>query len=369
MSLRPRCEIENMVCQGRSPHGGIDYSELAAQGISPEDILDFSANLNPFGPPPEVKRHLGRVDISHYPDTEAITLRKSLAKSMNVGMENILAGNGSTEIIRLAVQAYLNPGDSVLIIEPTFGEYEDACRIAGARFVKQVLLPANNFQLDISETEMLIHQHNPKAIFLCNPNNPTGRYLAKHHVERLLEVARDSLIIIDEAYLAFASYGESSIDLIERGNLLVLRSMTKDYALAGLRLGYGVASEEIIAVLRCVCPPWNVNALAQEAGVIAVEQGGYLESCRQELIKAKEYLTKEFSKLGLPPLPSETNFFLVRVGNAREFRQKLLHKGMLVRDCTSFGLPEYIRIAPRTLPGCERLVRAVKEVHSTCQHV
>lgn len=364
MPLRPKPEIESMVRQGRSPHGGINYAELEALGIRPEDILDFSANLNPFGPPPEVREHLGKVDISHYPDTEAITLRKSLAESLNVGTENILAGNGSTEIIRLAMQAYLAQGDRVLIIEPTFGEYEDACRIAGAEIIKQRLSPANDFQLDLTETEGLGHQHKPKAIFLCNPNNPTGRYLDRSNVKRLLEITTDSLMIIDEAYLTFVDYGESSIELIEKGNVLVLRSMTKDYALAGLRLGYGVANEEIIATLRCVCPPWNVNALAQEAGVIAVRQEQYLEQCRQELIKAKDYLIKELSGLGLPPLPSEANFFLVKVGNAYEFRQKLLRKGMLVRDCTSFGLPEYIRIAPRTMPECKKLVEAVREIYS-----
>ncbi len=348
------------------PHGGINYAELAAMGIQPEDILDFSANLNPFGPPPEVKEHLGKVDVSYYPDPEAISLRESLANSLNVGTENILAGNGSTEIIRLAMQAYLTQGNRVLIIEPTFGEYEVACQIAGAEIIRQKLSSANDFQLDMAETEELIHKHTPKVVFLCNPNNPTGRYFDRTHVERLLESAPESLIIIDEAYLTFVDYGESSIHLIESGNLLVLRSMTKGYALAGLRLGYGVASEGIISTLRCVCPPWNVNALAQEAGIIAMQpaSGGpdYLEHCRQELIKAKNYLIKELSELGLPPLPSEANFFLVKVGDASGFRQRLLHKGMLVRDCTSFGLPDYIRIAPRTLPECKRLIEAVREI-------
>jgi histidinol-phosphate aminotransferase len=150
--------------------------------------------------------------------------------------------------------------------------------------------------------------------------------------------------------------------MIEGNNLLVLRTMTKDYALAGLRLGYGVAKEEITASLRRICPPWNVNALAQKAGLIAIAREEHLEHCQARLRKTKNYLVTELSGLGLPPLPSEANFFLVNVGDASWFRRELLKRRMLVRDCTSFSLPHYIRIAPRTLPECRSLVTAITEI-------
>ncbi len=359
MPLLPRPEIMDVaVCQ----HGGIDYAELRALGVMPQDILDFSANLNPFGPPPGVMEALSEVEISCYPDSGAYGLRHSLAEKLGVGVCNLLVGSGSTEIIRLAALAYFDRGDKVLIIEPTFGEYQVACQITGASLVKQQVSAQNGFCLDMSETIDLIRQHCPKGIFVCNPNNPTGRYLSRAAIEQILDAARDSLVVLDEAYVNFVDSAWSSLDMIKRNNLLILRSMTKDYAMAGLRLGYGVAKEEIITNLRRICPPWNVNVLAQKAGIIAIADGEYLKRCQIEMRKAKIYLVAELSALGLPPLPSEANFFLVEVGDALGFRRELLKQMILVRDCASFGLPQYIRIAPRILPESQRLIAAIKEV-------
>lgn len=343
-------------------HGGIDYAEAERLGIAPQDILDFSANLNPFGPPPGVMEALRQADISHYPDSEARYLRRSLAEKLGISSHNILISSGSTELIRLATLAYFGKGDKVLIIEPTYGEYELACRIAGAFVIKQQLSARDAFWPKIDETVELIKQYHPKGIFICNPNNPTGRYLAQADFERILNASKDSLLVLDEAYASFVDAPWSSLDMVEGTNLLVLRSMTKDYAMAGLRLGYGVAREEIITTLHSICPPWNVNALAQKAGIIAIAEEGHLERCQIELREAKKNLTLELSRLGLPPLPSEANFFLVKVGDASWFRRALLRRKILVRDCSSFGLPQYIRIAPRTLPECHILIAAVREI-------
>jgi histidinol-phosphate aminotransferase len=337
-------------------------------GIAPQEILDFSANLNPFGPPPEVMQALYGVSydlneaISHYPDSESRYLKLSLAEKLGISSDNVLISSGSTELIRLAALTYLGKGEEVLIIEPTYGEYELACRIAGASVIKQQLSARNAFLPNIDETVKLIKQYHPKGIFICNPNNPTGRYLSQADFKRILDADKDSLVVLDEAYISFVDNFWSSLDMVEGSNLLTLRSMTKDYAMAGLRLGYGVAKQEIIASLRRICPPWNVNALAQKSGMTAIAKEGYLERCQARLRKAKNYLVKEFSSLGLSPLPSEANFFLVEVGDASWFRRELLKRRMLVRDCTSFGLPQYIRIAPRTLPECRILVAAIKEI-------
>jgi histidinol-phosphate aminotransferase len=279
-------------------------------------------------------------------------------------------GNGSTELIRLAALAYFGKGERGLIIEPTYGEYQVACQIAGASLIKQQLSAKDGFWLNTAKTVELIQQHRPKGIFICNPNNPTGRYLSHSDFEEILDAGKDSLVVLDEAYVSFVDDAWSSLDLAlhslatskERSNLLILRSMTKDYAMAGLRLGYGIANEEIIANLRRICPPWNVNVVAQKAGIIAVNDEGYLKRCRTELREAKTYLMQELSCLGLPPLPSEANFFLVEVGDAKRFRRELLKRKILVRDCTSFGLPQYVRIAPRALPECQRLITAIKEI-------
>jgi len=343
------------------PHGGIDYLELERLKISPESVIDFSVNSNPFGPPPAVTKALAEVAIDRYPDSEAIELRRALATKLGVTTNNILVGNGSIELVRLVALAYLEKGDLVLIPQPTFGEYEVACRLAGARLLKPWAEREVNFRIRVAGLIHLIRQHQPKAIFLSNPNNPTGQYLSKEEVEELIDTAKDSLVVIDEAYINFVDDGWCSINLIKKGNLLLLRSMTKDYALAGLRLGYVVAEESIISSLRQVQSPWSVNVVAQRAGLLALKEERYFEACRNGICEARNFLVTGLTSLGLHPLPSQCNFFLLEVGGAKQFRQALLEKGILVRDCTSFGLPEYIRLAVQTLPRCQRLITVIKE--------
>lgn len=359
MSLLPRRELETITL---CPHGGPNYAELERLGIDFEALLDFSVSSNPFGAPPGVKESLKMISVEKYPDSEAAEFRRQLADRLQISPQTLVVGSGSTELIRLAAYAFFSPADKVLIIEPTFGEYEVACQIVSCRILKQRLRAEDGFRLSIEETISLAQRHSPKGIFLCNPNNPTGQYLSRQEVERLLSTCSDSLLVLDEAYVAFADDAWSSLDLIEGGNLLILRSMTKDYALAGLRLGYGIAHPEIIAALRKICPPWNVNSVAQQAAVLALKESEYLIQCRAGLCEARNFLLKEFACLGLPTLPTQANFFLVKVGDAPRFRHSLLEKGILVRDCTSFGLPQYVRIAPLTLPECQRLVACVKEI-------
>ncbi len=357
MSLRPRPEVENLeVC----PHGGLNQAELKAMGLTPEAVLDFSVSSNPFMPPSGVREILNTLAIEHYPDSEATEFRQCLSEKLGVSPDNILAGSGAVELIRLIALTYFRPGDPILILEPTFGEYKVACQIVGAGIVNQWGREEDDFAPRIEETVNLVRQRHPRGIFICNPNNPTGRYLTRREVEMILDAGRDGLLILDEAYVAFVDESWSSIDLISRGNVVIVHSMTKDYALAGLRLGYAVANEEIIHALRRVCPPWNVNAVAQKAGAIALEDADYLEWCQREIGKAKQFLIGELCRFGFTLIPSSTNFFLVKVPNAKGFRAALLRHGILVRDCTSFGLPEYIRIAARTLPECQRLIATIQ---------
>lgn len=363
--LPPKPNIDKLIPH---PHGGINYREIYNLCLSPENILDFSTNCNPCGPPPGIKEAIASASIDGYPDSEATELKQALATKLSVSPDHLLVGSGSTELIRLIALAYFGSEDPVIIPKPTYGEYEIACHLVGARVVHQSALSQSNFQLNVKDTVDLIHQHQPRGIFLCNPNNPTGQYLSQPEVEQVLSTAPKSLVILDEAYVAFTDHIWSSLDLLQRyDNLVILRSMTKDYALAGLRLGYAIAREPIISVLKRVRPPWNVNAIAQKAGIIAVNADAYIEECHHKIQEAKSFLTKELTALGLEVVPSQTNFFLMKVSNfAFEFRHALLHLGILVRDCTSFGLPNHIRIAPRTLPECQKLIEAIKEFLLHC---
>lgn len=360
--LRPNPNIDKLK---PISHGGINFSELERLGISPDDVLDFSVSTNPFGPPQGIEKAISRASVDRYPDSEATELRLTLSSKLNVPPDAILVGSGSTEIIRLLASAYFRHEDMVVIPRPTYSEYGIACQIVGARVLEQAMPEETYFRMHVAETIDLMRRYHPKGIFLCNPNNPTGQYLSLSEVKAILTAARDSLVILDEAYIAFTEDVWSSLDMVSGGNLVLVRSMTKDYALAGLRLGYAVSTEAIISVLNRVKPPWNVSSVAQTAGVFALKADGYIEERQARMRQAKEFLISELRLLGLFPLPSETNFFLVRIGNAAGFRQALLKKGILVRDCTSFGLPNYIRLAPRTMADCQRLITAINEIEWT----
>jgi histidinol-phosphate aminotransferase len=359
LPLQPKRGIAGL---SKCQHGGINYAEMKSLGIDPGDVLDFSVCTNPFMPPPGIKEKIDAKSFEQYPDSEATEFRQMLSVRLGVPPENILAGSGTTELIRLVALTYFRRGDRVLILEPTYGEYEVACRLAGTRLIKHRARENDDFTPKIEEVVGLIKQHHPQAVFICNPNNPTGKYFLKNDIEMVLESTGDGLLILDEAYIAFVEKSWNSAELIGRGNVVVLRSMTKDYGMPGLRLGYALACRDIINNLKLALPPWNVNAIAQRVGAAVLEEDSYLKQSLRQVREAKRFLTDGLSRLGFRVLPSDANYFLVRVGNAPECRRSLLRHGILVRDCTSFGLPEYVRIAPRTLPECEKLIAAIGDI-------
>ena len=342
-------------------HGGIDYTELLSIGIPADEILDFSTNCNPFGPPPGIKGVIKNADLESYPDSASNELRKALADKLQVNMNNLIIGSGSTELIRLISLAYLDNKDTVIIYSPTYSEYETACKISGCTIIKIDLSSEDNFNLDAKKTVSQIKKHKATAVFLCNPNNPTGQYLSKNEVECIIKADKNCLVILDEAYIAFTDNPWESLDLLKYDNLLIVRSMTKDYALAGIRIGYAIAGEDIIATLNKIKPPWNVSSVAQKAAIYTLSHDQYIQQCHRKIQISKNYLISELQKMGIYTLPSQTNFFLVRTGNATVIRQLLLKKGILIRDCSSFGLLEYIRIAPRSISQCKKLILALKE--------
>ncbi len=337
-------------------------AEFKALGIDPDKVLDFSVCTNPFMPPPGIKEMMSTIRIEQYPDPQSGELCRALSAYLGVPAENILAGSGTTELIRLIALTYFRRGDRVLILEPTYGEYEAACRLSGARVLKHRSLEKDGFSPRMEEIIELVNQYRPRAVFICNPNNPTGKYLSRQDITTVLDGLKESLLVLDEAYVAFTKQSWNSLDLIQRGNVIVMRSMTKDYGLPGLRLGYAVACREIIDCLRSVLPPWNVNVIAQKVGVAVLQQDEYLNQSLRQVREAKRFLADGLNRLGFKVLPSDAHYFLVKVGQAAQCRRSLLKKGILVRDCTSFGLPEYIRISPRTMPECVKFIEAFEVI-------
>ena len=340
------------------PHGSIGEAELQALGLDRDAVIDFSASTNPLGPSPRVGEALAELEVGRYPDDGAAALRRALAAQTGLDGSSLLAGNGSSELIWLLALAYLDPGDRVLVVGPTFGEYARAARIAGATVTEWRADAVTGFRPDLPALRATIGQLQPKITFLCNPNNPTGVLLGQAEIERLRS-ATSSLLVLDEAYIGFAREPPPTLDLIGDGRHVVLRSLTKDYALTGLRLGYVAAAPKVIEALRRVRPPWSVNAAAQVAGIAALGDTVHLERSLAALDEAKAYLLAELPRLGVRVLPSAANFLLVEVGDAAAFRQRLLRRGCVLRDCASFGLPAYVRVGVRTLPECRRLVGAI----------
>ena len=345
----------------RPVHGSITPAELRELGLDISNVIDFSSNINPLGVSPRVKAAMSAADASRYPDPDCLELREALAQRTNVGVENIIVGNGSTELIHLIVRAFAADGPTV-IAAPTYGEYEFASRLAGSEPVFIRSSEETRFNHDSAALSRRIEEAKPSLVFLCNPNNPTGVYLNRSDVERIAAAVKPRLLVLDEAYVPFVARPWNSNALIESGNVVILHSMTKDHALAGVRLGYALAPEAIVAKLKQLQPFWSVNAIAQAMGLAALEDDDHVRKGREEVFAAKAYLEKEIARLGMTVIPSKANFILVNVGDAPSMRKQLLRHGLCVRDCTSFGLPQYIRISIRTLAECKRLADGLKAV-------
>ncbi len=362
--IQPKPEITNTL---PAHHGAFDYDELRQLGYSPDEVIDFSVNSNPYGPPPGVREATARVPLDRYPDRECIALREKLAARHHVEIENIVVGNGTAELLLLVALAFLRPGDRVTIPDVTFSEYERVASIAGAAVQSLTWMPENGhafFDPQVQMQDAAARFAGVRLVFLCNPNNPDGTHLpASWIIEHWLAKHPETLFVIDEAYANFLLEPESAIEQMPP-NLIAVRSLTKDYALAGLRLGYAVGHPEIIEAVCRVRPAWNVNGLAQAAGLAVLDQDSWLRETVHQLHDDKRQLVTGLRSLGLEPLPSSVHYFLLNVGDGAAFRSKLLQHKIMVRDCASFGLPEYVRIATRTPEDNAKLLAAVEMIHA-----
>src|SRR5712691_8438755 len=251
MRLEPRPELLHMPA---AIHGALDFAELDHLGLAPEAVLDFSVNGNPYGPSPLVREAMAQVPYDRYPDREVLALRRVLSTHLDVTSDQVLVGNGSTELVWLVALAFVRAGDTVLLVGPTFGEYTRAAVLMGARLHQYTARRAEVFCVVPEAITQLLQQRQPRLVFLCNPNNPTGTFVAPDSIAHWAATFPRTLFIVDEAYLTFTASAPSVLP-VRRPNMLVLRSMTKAYALAGLRLGYAVGSPDILEALRRARPP------------------------------------------------------------------------------------------------------------------
>lgn len=349
----PRPEIERVA---PVTHGG--YAATRADAA----LLDFSANINPYGPSPRVWAAMRAVEIGQHPDPRATLLRHALAQREGLSPAQLLVGNGSVDLLYQLAVAYLRASDPVIVVEPTFGEYAAAAAIMGARVCAFHTYPEDSFALDVDAFLEHAQRVNPRLIFLCNPNNPTGVYLDYDTVERVLRACPDTLVVLDEAFVRFVAAAWPARALLDYDNLLILRSLTKDYALTGLRVGYALAHPAIISALAAVQPPWSVNALAQAAALAALPDEEHLRASLVALQRARDALVDDLAQIRMYAVPSHVHFFLLPVPSAADWTRQLLDHDILVRDCTSFGLPTFIRIATRRPEENAQLLTALAEI-------
>ncbi len=342
-------------------------------GLEPEDILDFSVNTNPYGSSPAVYDAVTRTVIERYPDRDCLRLRAAISNyelgESRTALSSLLCGNGSSELIWAIARAYLAPDRRAIIIGPTFGEYAAASRAVGANIKETRLSASAGFQLDVPAFCATLRSEWSSLVWLCNPNNPTGSFLNSKQVFLIAEACAHAgaLLVIDESYwhFVFPSTTSTAVDLLTSkygGNVLVVRSLTKDFALAGLRLGYVVGAEAHIETIGALLPSWNVNSVAQEAGCAALADREHLHGSLQRLAAERQAFFVALRQVGLRVIPSRTHFCLVEVGNAQRVRRELLQRRLLVRDCSSFGLPSFIRVATRPAFEWSILVEALQEV-------
>ncbi len=355
MPPKPRPELNTVRL---ATHGGFHADEWNTLGR----VIDFSSNINPFGASPRVRDAIANVSIERHPDPDAIELRDAIASRVNVSPEQIIVGNGSLELIRSLAIAYIRTGDDVLIVAPTFGEYRVAVEVMGARVVEFRTHARDDFRVNVDALIARVAELKPRLAFICNPNNPTGMYVSRDDIARVLDASPETLWVLDEAFVPFIEHAWPSRDLIDHENLVVMRSMTKEYALPGLRLGYALAQSDVIDALAKVRAPWSVNSFAQAAGLAVLADEKFLQDTLAQIRDEAKKLREAIENLGWRMMPSALHYFLVEVGDARTFRAALASQGLLVRDCTSFGLPEFVRIATRKPDENARLIEALREM-------
>lgn len=342
-------------------HGARLEESAESAEKSADELIDFSVNLNPAGIP-KIKRLLTKAHetINNYPDGRYLGFRKAAANALNVAPENIVPGNGSSELIRLFAEAVIEQGDKVIIPAPTFGEYEFQCRLFGAKIV----------HVDHNEVTKL-EPHDYKAVFICNPNNPTGKLIKREEVLQLAERCNrcEVFLLVDEAFIELSAPEESIAEFAASSDfVVVLRSLTKTYAVPGLRIGFAVTSPGFAKLLNNIRLPWNLNSIAAAAGEKLLKYNkSYIHRSLELIRKERQWLTLKLKSIrGFKPYPSDANFILVDIRylplSSAELAARMLGHGIIIRDCSSFGIENHIRIAVRKRSDNIKLIRAFSGV-------
>ncbi len=326
--------------------------------------VKLASNENPLGPSPEAVKVLKErlSQLHRYPDGDCFYLKHGLAQKLGVASSRLIFGNGSNELIELAIRTFLRPGDEVVLADQAFVIYRLVVQAAGGSCK---IIALRDFTHDLNAMGAGLTKET-RLVFLANPNNPTGTIYRKKEWERFLDaVSPEVLIVVDEAYGEYVrdpDYPDSlSYDSTNK-NILTLRTFSKMYGLAGLRIGYGIGPEPIVAMMHRVRQPFNVNAAAQWAALAALEDVAHKTRTLEANRQGMEFLREKLERLGIRYVPSEANFLLIRMGDGRKVFQGLLRRGVIVRPMQEYGLPEFIRVTVGTKEENQKFIEDLEVV-------
>lgn len=343
------CDLAPEYIRAIAPYqGGKPISELAREmGLNEADIVKLASNENPLGMSPKAMMAVEDAieDIARYPDGNAFALREAVSAKYGVAANQIVFGNGSNDILELAARAFLQPGDEAIYSQHAFAVYPLVTQAVGA---KGVVVPAKDFAHDL---DGFLDAITPKTklIFIANPNNPTGTLIKKDALKAFLDAAPGHvLILLDEAYDEYLNEVDKSeaIDwLAQYPNLIISRTFSKAYGLAGLRVGFGLMQAEVADIMNRVRQPFNVNSIAQAAAIASLADDDFVARSYAANQAGMSQLTQGLHKLGLEYIPSYGNFVSFKVKNAPQVNQKLLQNGVIVRPVANYEMPDYLRVS------------------------
>jgi histidinol-phosphate aminotransferase len=351
------------VCDLVAYEPGKPIEETARElGLDPETIVKLASNENPLGPAPAaieaMKQEAAGVHI--YPDGGGYKLRQALADHHGLGLENVVLGNGSNEIIELLCHCFLNPKTELIAAEHAFVVYKLMATLFGAKYV-EVADP--DFIHDLDGMADAITE-DTRLVFIANPNNPTGTMVNQEALDRFMDRLPDHVVaVLDEAYYEFLDDAPDTVKYVREGrNVCVLRTFSKAYGLAGLRIGYGLASSQVAAILQKARQPFNANSMAQAAALAAMNDSEHVAKTMETNRTGLAFYEQAFAARDLEYVPSAANFVLVKVGDGDDLFAKMLRKGVIVRAMSGYKLPEWVRISIGTMPENERCIEVLDEV-------
>ncbi len=344
---------------------GRPIEEVARElGLPAADIIKLASNENPLGPSRKAVAAMRKAvsQVNLYPDGNSFYLKQKLAAKLNLTPAHLVLGNGSNEILELLGHALLSPDAEVVVSEYCFAVYPIVTALFGA---KLVTVPSKNYGHDLNAMLAAVTPQT-RVIFAANPNNPTGTTVSAAELEQFVQkVPAGVVLALDEAYVEFLEQPIDFVSAIREGrypNLILMRTFSKIYGLAGLRLGYGIAHPDFITELEKIRQPFNINAVAQAAALAALDDDAHAERTRRNNSRGLKLYEREFRKLGLEYVPTQANFILVRVGEGGRVFNELQKLGVIVRPMGGYQLPEWIRISVGTPKENQRCLAALKQV-------